>query len=121
MAGYDRDAWCVFAGVCGGTLGNSIETHLGGGDSGGPSFMMDGNGNYCLVANNTFGGNVCGWPTGNGGPTPCISGDFGDIGGGILLYSYFEWIRNQTPEPGSIALLGLALLSLAGIRRRRQD
>ena len=26
--------------------------------------MRDANGNYILVANNTFGGNVCGWPTG---------------------------------------------------------
>ena len=55
--------------------------------------MKDANGNYILVANNTFGGNVCGWPTAAGGPTPCVNGDFGDIGGGILLYSYFEWIR----------------------------
>ena len=44
--------------------------HLGGGDSGGPSFMRDANGNYILVANNTFGGNVCGWPNAAGGPTP---------------------------------------------------
>lgn len=119
--GYNRDFNCEAFGVCSAQLANDVETHLGGGDSGGPSFMRDANGNYILVANNTFGGNACGWPDGNGGPTPCRNGDFGDVGGGVLLYSYFEWIRNQTPEPGSIALLGLALLSLAGIRRRRQD
>jgi len=122
VAGFDRDAWCEFANVCGGTLGNTIETHLGGGDSGGPSFMRDSNGKYILVANNTFGGNVCGWPDGDGGLTPCVSGDFGDIGGGILLYSYYDWIRvtAEIPEPGSLALAGLALLALGGARRRQR-
>ena len=40
--------------VCGGTLGNSIEDTIGGGDSGGPSFIQDALGNYILAANDTF-------------------------------------------------------------------
>lgn len=118
--GFDRDTFCILFGVCSAQLGNSIETHLGGGDSGGPSFMRDAMGNYFLVANNTFGGNFCGWP-GESAQNPCLDGDFGDIGGGTLLYSYKPWIFSVIPEPGALELLGLALLilSAASLRSRR--
>ena len=120
--GYNRDYFCepgvLPVPVCSAQLGNTVETHLGGGDSGGPSFMMDEFGNYFLVANNTFGGNVCGWPSGTGGPTPCIDGDFGDLGGGILLYSYYSWIQQTVPEPSALALFGLGLLLLSALGRR---
>jgi hypothetical protein len=121
--GYNRDAYCDFFGgdLCNSPqLANDVEAHLGGGDSGGPSFVRDAKGNYILVANNTFGGNVCGWPDGDGKPTPCRDGDFGDVGGGVLLYSYFDWIRSTVPEPGTLTLTGLALLALGGMRRRRR-
>jgi hypothetical protein len=120
VQGFNRDAWCVFLNVCSQQLPNDIETHIGGGDSGGPSFVVDENGRYWLVANNTFGGNVCGWPSGTGGSTPCVNGDFGDIGGGILLHSYLDWIRTTAvPEPATLALVGLSLLAIGAARRRR--
>lgn len=119
LDGVNRDLWCELLGVCSTQLGNAVETHLGGGDSGGPSFMRDPvTGEYVLVANNTFGGNYCGWLNAQGGPTPCLNGDFGDMGGGILLYSYFEWIRSTVPEPGVVGMLGLSLLMLSAVRRR---
>ena len=39
--GFDRDTFCTLFSVCSAQLANSSETHLGGGDSGGPSFMRD--------------------------------------------------------------------------------
>ena len=124
VSGYNRDAYCEFFGgtLCSSPqLANDVEAHLGGGDSGGPSFVRDANGNYILVANNTFGGNVTGWPDGDGNPTPNRNGDFGDVGGGILLASYFEWIKTTIPEPGSLTIAALALLALGGARRRRRQ
>ncbi|MCI0684333.1 MAG: S1 family peptidase [Gemmataceae bacterium] len=60
------------------TLGNDKETTLGGGDSGGPSFV----GNV-VVGVNTF-------TQGFFGPT------FGTLGGGINVYPYVGWINSVT-------------------------
>jgi hypothetical protein len=110
--GVDRDTFCLLGLACSAQLANDVETHIGGGDSGGPSFVRDANGNYILVANNTFGINFS-YGTDN------TDGDFGDAGGGILLYSYNQWIRETAiPEPASMGLLGLALLMLSAMRRR---
>ena len=116
--GFDRDTFCILFGVCSAQLANSVETHLGGGDSGGPSFMRDAMGNYFLVANNTFGGNFCGWP-GESPQNPCLDGDFGDFGGGVLLYSYLPWIHHIVPEPGALGLFALALLMMLSAASRR--
>ena len=118
--GIARDTFCILGLACSAALANDVETHLGGGDSGGPSFILNNAGDYLLVANNTFGINFCYGDDGN----PCTSGDFGDAGGGVLVYSYLDWIEQASvPEPGSMTLVGLGLSMLFGTlrtRRRRQ-
>jgi hypothetical protein len=115
-SGLFRDTFCILGLACSAYLGNDVETHLGGGDSGGPSFVQSWTGEYFLVANNTFGINFC-----YRDDRPCRSGDFGDVGGGVLLHSYLSWIRTtaEISEPSILALLGLGALLLGAFTRRR--
>ena len=108
------DRWCTLGERCGGTLGNSIETIIGGGDSGGPSFIQDGFGNYLLAGNNDFSGAF--------GP---VKGVFGDIYGGILLGAYIPFLRSQLvgavfiPEPETLLLMLVGIAGMATSLRRR--
>lgn len=76
----------------GGTLGNDRETQLGGGDSGGPSFVANGPA-YTLAGVNTFT---------QGSNTP----KFGSLGGGISIFPYVGWINSvvagSAPTVGSV-------------------
>lgn len=63
------------------TLGNDVETTLGGGDSGGPAFIDDGFGGLEIFGINTFGffGKA-------------LAPLFGSGGGGIVVSAYAAWI-----------------------------
>lgn len=107
--GNGTDLFCDWLGVCTPVLDNDVEANIGGGDSGGPSFI-EMYGELMLVGNNTFG-------TGNG--------QFGEYFGGMLLGSYADYLDDAAggriafvPEPTGIALFGLGALALFGARRR---
>ncbi|MFM8251567.1 MAG: trypsin-like serine protease [Planctomycetota bacterium] len=65
------------------SLGNLTETTLGGGDSGGPSFVFDGT-NYLLAGVNTFSQS-------NG---TIAAPKFGSLGGGMAIPAYADWINS---------------------------
>jgi hypothetical protein len=112
------------------TLGNDVETTIGGGDSGGPSFI-DLNGTLALFGVNTF--------TGGGGMAAAPF--FGSVGGGIVASAYLDWLTAglpeslgldvtlvsrsdpvNTPEPSTFILFIIAILSVLGYgwQRRRK-
>lgn len=97
-------------GLPGGSLGNNLETLIGPGDSGGPLLLANGQG-YALVGVNTF---VEGY-----------GGHFGEVGGGVVLEPYLDWIGQTTglpvPEPTalSVTLLGFACLLLTARLKTR--
>ncbi len=77
---YDFDGPSGNGTFGGPTLGNDKETTLGGGDSGGPSFVLVG-GSYQLAGVNTFT---------QGFTAP----RFGSLGGGIVVAAYASWIQS---------------------------
>jgi hypothetical protein len=91
------------------SLGNTIETILGPGDSGGPSSVSS-NGALYIVGNDTFVGRF------DLGPDP----PYFDSGmGGMLVYPYLNWIDSVVPEPATLTLLALG--GLAVLRRRMKS
>lgn len=90
----------------GGSLGNDIETIIGPGDSGGAALRQVSGGGWELVGVNTF--------------TEGFGGRFGDVGGGVLVDPYEDWIFSVTgiPEPSGCGLLMIGWL-LVLCRRNR--
>jgi len=100
------------------TLGNFFETTIGGGDSGGPSFLWNDTGDNIPQANelsvfglNTFSIGLA------GSPSPL----FGSLGGGTVLAAYTSFISSVVPEPSSLALVVgfTSLFGMAGRRKRK--
>lgn len=116
--GHGQDSFCTLFGVCTPILANDKETNLGGGDSGGPSFLLD-NGEYLLMGNNTFGGTLS---------DDQVDGTFGTFFGGMLLAPYIGFLEEATggaihtvaiPEPETYALMLAGFGLMAAVVRRR--
>ena len=84
------DPASVFNFLGGTSLGNTIETTLGYGDSGGPAFVLDG-GSYKLAGINTFIAKF----TGQEADPPL----FGSAGGGMMAFQHGAWIAQQANLP----------------------
>jgi hypothetical protein len=119
--GQNQDLFCDAPGwgnVCTPSMGTNVEGNIGGGDSGGPSFVMRG-GQYVLVGNNTFGGSYSDQKT----------GVYGTYFGGMALAAYATELSvgaasiggavTLVPEPSSYALMLLGLMAVGGTALRR--
>lgn len=104
---YDFDA-PETAGLAGGSVGNDRESIIGPGDSGGPVLVQTEAG-WAIAGISTF--------------TEGYGGRFGDIGGGVVIGPYLDWIAQTTglpvPEPGVQWLLLAGWAVLAALRGRR--
>ena len=117
MRGQFQDTFCQLALACSAALGDGVEGNIGGGDSGGPSFMWL-NGQYVLVGNNTFGGTY----------PDQVSGTFGTYFGGMSLAAYGSFLSQATggtvtlvPEPETYAMMLAGLGAVLLIARRRRQ
>ncbi len=113
--GNGQDTFCAFFAACSPQLANNVESALGGGDSGGPSFINVG-GEWMIWGNDTFGGTFAGQ----------TQGTFGTYFGGIVLSAYQDYLVGATggaiqfaaPVPATLALMLVGLLGF-GVARRR--
>lgn len=91
------------------SLGNQLESQLGFGDSGGPSFVWV-DGEWKLWGINTFLAQF------QGGPEPPL---FGSAGGGMIVSAYLPWLRGYlSPSPSAVGLGYLGLYLICGLKRR---
>jgi hypothetical protein len=106
---YDFDDPAT-VGESGGSLGNTVETLIGPGDSGGPVLRTWGD-SHALIGVNTF--------------TEGYGGRFGDIGGGVGLNHEWAWVASVSglemiPEPMTGLLMAAALFFVIPLRRWRK-
>ena len=107
-----------FDGPSGNGYGNTLESTIGPGDSGGPSFSYE-NGSWTLFGVNTY----------SLAPQGMTPGTFGTYGGGMVVSSYASWVDSiinptSTPVPdpgGTAAMLLLAATVLSCFHAKAEN
>ncbi len=115
---FDFDGPNVINTMGGLTLGNTVETTVGSGDSGSPAFVSV-DGQWMVAGINTF---QLSQPQRPAAPL------FGSMGGGMFVPAYADWIRSAMAKPaaatstqhGDLWLSGfIGVIGLVWVRRKR--
>lgn len=109
---YGNGAWSSGTGL------GVEEALIAGGDSGGGDFVWSGS-EWLLSGVHSWGMDLVSCD--NIDASTCNGSSWGDLSGSTAVFSHYNWIQSVTnvPEPGTLALLPLALGGVAAARRRK--
>lgn len=114
-----HDVFCIIAGTCDAGLPFPNEAMIASGDSGGPSFVLEG-GLFKLVGVHSFGAT---FGVGFGDINDELDSSFGEVGGDTYLLPHAAWIASITavPEPQTYLMLLAGLFAIGMFAQRRTN
>lgn len=114
-----HDVFCIIGEICDAGLPFPNEAMIASGDSGGPSFVLEG-GLFKLVGVHSFGVT---WGVGVGDINDELDSSFGEAGGDTYLLPHAAWIASITavPEPQTYLMLLAGLFAIGMFVQRRTN